>query len=128
MASRMPGAEKVYSAAEEWVNQALRSNDSLFTPGKPIWTHEFLTELRTKFLDHPDESKDPLYAKVRRQLAGSEPEIFQLMAEAFYFVTLIVWKGQFKAATKLSRIKGLLQEETGIPLSLTEGLYPGLVA
>ena len=34
------GVEKVYAAAEAWVSRALRSDDSLFTPGKPIWTRE----------------------------------------------------------------------------------------
>ena len=103
MPSRIGGAENTYAAAKEWVNRALRYQDSLFTPGKAIWTTELLSELRTLFLDNPDDTKDPFYTKVRRQLAGSEPEIFQLMAEAFYFMSLIVWRGQFKAATKLGQ-------------------------
>ena len=113
MPSRRADAEYTYAAAEEWVNRALRSQDSLFTPGKAIWTAELLSELRARFLDHPDDTKDPFYTKVRRQLAGSEPEVFQLMAEAFYFVSLIVWHGQFRAATKLDRIKGFTARRRG---------------
>ena len=126
MPSRRADAEYTYAAAEEWVNRALRSQDSLFTPGKAIWTAELLSELRARFLDHPDDTKDPFYTKVRRQLAGSEPEVFQLMAEAFYFVSLIVWHGQFRAATKLDRIKGLLLEDVEIPSHLVKGLDPGM--
>ena len=126
MPSRRADAEYTYAAAKEWVNRALRYQDSLFTPGKAIWTTELLSELRTRFLDHPDDTKDPFYTKVRRQLAGSEPEVFQLMAEAFYFVSLIVWRGQFKAATKLARIKGLLLEDLEIPSHLVKGLTPGM--
>ena len=72
MPSRRADAEYTYVAAKEWVNRALRYHDSLFTPGKAIWTTELLSELRTRFLDHPDDTKDPFYTKVRRQLAGSE--------------------------------------------------------
>ena len=32
------GEENVYAAAEEWVDRALRADDSLFTPGRPILT------------------------------------------------------------------------------------------
>ena len=74
MPSRRADAEYTNAAATEWVNRALRYQDSLFTPGKAIWTAELLSELRTRFLDHPDDTKDPFYTKVRRQLAGSEPE------------------------------------------------------
>ena len=126
MPSRIGDRENTYAAAKEWVNRALRNQDSLFTPGKAIWTTELLSELRTRFLDNPDDTKDPFYTKVRRQLAGSEPEIFQLMAEAFYFMSLIVWRGQFKAATKLDRIKGLLLEDVEIPSHLVKGLAPGM--
>ena len=126
MPSRLAGAEYTYTAAEEWVNRALRSRDSLFTPGKDLWTSELLSELRLRFLDRPDDTKDPFYTKVRRQLAGSEPEVFQLMAETFYFVSLIVWRGQFKAATKLARVKGLLLEDVEIPSHLVKGLDPGM--
>ena len=126
MPSRRADAEFTYAAATEWVNRALRYHDSLFTPGKAIWTAELLSELRARFLDHPDDTKDPFYTKVRRQLTGSEPEVFQLMAEAFYFVSLIVWHGQFKAATKLARVKGLLLEDVEIPDHLVKGLDPGM--
>ena len=47
------GAEKVYAAAEAWVDRALRRDDSLFTPVKAIWTRELLGELRERFLDGP---------------------------------------------------------------------------
>jgi len=56
MSSRRTGnrEEKVYAAAEAWVERALRANDSLFTPGTAIWTSEWVRELRERFLDRPD--------------------------------------------------------------------------
>lgn len=44
----------VYKAAELWVERALKSDDSLFTPGVPIWSSEWLGELRERFLNQPD--------------------------------------------------------------------------
>ena len=43
------GAEKVYEAAELWVDRALRADDSLFTPGEEIWSSRWLRELRERF-------------------------------------------------------------------------------
>ena len=36
MPTRVDGAEMVYAAADTWVERALRTDDSLFTPGTPI--------------------------------------------------------------------------------------------
>ena len=50
MGSRLTasGTERVYEAARLWVDRALRSDDSLFTPGKPIWSRQWLGELRRR--------------------------------------------------------------------------------
>ena len=38
MSSRRGYAAKVYEAADLWIERALKSDDSLFTPGTPIWS------------------------------------------------------------------------------------------
>ena len=65
------GVERVYEAAEAWVDRALRTDDSLFTPGKAIWSSRWLGELPERFLDQPDESKESLLVKLEHQLQGS---------------------------------------------------------
>ena len=85
------GAENVYAAAKKWVDCALRKDDSLFTPGKPIWTSEWLRELRERFLDRPDVGQGSFYDKLKQQLEDSPPEVYQLMAEVLYVHFLIVW-------------------------------------
>ena len=50
------GVEHVYEAAQAWVDCALRNDGSLFTPGKEIWSTQWLGELHERFLNHPDES------------------------------------------------------------------------
>ena len=48
------GVEHVYEAAQAWVDCALRNDGSLFTPGKEIWSTQWLGELHERFLNHPD--------------------------------------------------------------------------
>ena len=84
------GSDRVYRAAQAWVDAALRSDSSLFTPGEPIWSSRWLRELRERFLDQPDESKMKFLEKLRGQLDDGTPEVHQLMAEALYLHLLIV--------------------------------------
>lgn len=43
--------DTVCATAQKWVDSALRSDGSVFAPGKAIWTSETLQELRLHFLD-----------------------------------------------------------------------------
>ena len=117
------GADKVYDAAQAWVDSALRSDGSLFTPGKKIWTPEGLAKLRTQFLDRPDESRDSFYVKLERQLAGSPPEVYQLMAEVLFVHYLI--SGGTSGRTKreqINRVLGWSTEQVSIPQTLADSL------
>ena len=123
------GAEAVYEAAQRWVDCALRSDDSLFTPGTPIWTPEGLGELRTRFLNQPDKGEGSFYDKLSEQLADSPPEVYQLMGEVMYVHFLIVWHGAMKPATKAEQIAQVLQWSTApvtIPGELDAGLKSGI--
>ena len=125
------GAERVYAAAELWVERALRRDDSLFTPGKAIWTRELLGEscCGIRFLDNPDEGSDSFEMKLERQLADSPKEVYQLMGEVLYVHFLIVWT---KTITNERRvIENVLEwspEPVDIPLDLVYSLTPGIAA
>ena len=71
------GAERIYKAASLWVDRALRADDSLFTPGKPIWSSQWLGEVHERFLNNQDNSGADSTEKFQRQLAGSPPEVYQ---------------------------------------------------
>ena len=125
------GVENVYAAAATWVERALKADDSLFTPGEPIWSSRWLGELRKRFLDNPDEGKRSFYEKLQEQLLGSPPEVFQLMAEVLYAQFLIVWKGGMGGGTKKNQVEQVLgwgAPVSTIPegLGLVEGLTPGI--
>ena len=124
------GAEKVYEAASKWVKCALQADDSLFTPGQPIWSSRWLGELRQRFLNNPDEStaKASFLDKLRGQLEGSPPEVYQLMGEALYLHYLI--DGSTNGATKqdrINRVLGWSPAPVEIPSELIAGLRPGIL-
>ena len=127
MGTRIAGAETVYAAAEAWVERALRSDDSLFTPGRRIWTSSWLGELRQRFLDSPDESQGTFFDRLKRQLEGSPPEAYQLMAEVLYVHFLIIrTTDSSEERERLERILGWSQERVALAPELVAGLAPGL--
>ena len=131
MSSRktMDGVENVYAAAQKWVDCALKADDSLFTPGNPIWTRELLGELRECYLDKPDTSSRNFYVKLEDQLAGRSPEVYQLMGEVLYVHYLIIWREGMRSDTKENHSKQLFEwsgQQVKIPDDLVAGLTPGI--
>ena len=128
MGSRITGAERVYDAATKWVQRALRSDDSLFAPGKPIWSRQWLVELRQKSLDNSDDSPGDFDEMLRNRLEGSSPEVYQLFGEALSFHYLI--RRTKKDTSKRERINRVLEwspSPVQIPLELDNCLAPGLL-
>ena len=122
------GVERVYEAAEKWVERALRTDDSLFTPGKAIWSSRWLGELHERFINHPDKSSDSFLKKLSGQLANSPPEVYQLMGEVLYFHFLIV--STSTSRTEQRRIDTVLRwspSPVAIPRELVACLTPGIV-
>ena len=129
MSGRITGADKVYEAAELWVERALKSDDSLFTPGKAIWSNDNLSELHERFLDNPDAPGNGFMGKLVRQLEGGPPEVYQLIAEALYVYYLIVF--DTKRETKeynINRVLGWSNQDVAIPENLIAGLIPGIAS
>ena len=121
------GADRVYQAAQAWVDAALRSDSSLFTPGEPIWSIRWLRELRERFLDQPDVSDRKFLEKLQDQLSDSPPEVHQLMAEALYFHRLIVSTkdGRYKRSA-IETVLGWSSSPVAIPDELVAALTPGI--
>lgn len=120
----------VYRAAERWVDVALRDNNSLFTPDKPIWSAETLNDFYGRFVANPeDDSADSFGVKLGRQLDGAPPETSQLAAEALYVHFLIA--SSIRGETKRKQITDVL-DRTGlniqIPSDLNETLDLGIVS
>ena len=132
MSAKRPSCEAVYDAADLWIDCALRSDDSLFTPGTPIWSEKWLGEARTRFLDKPGAWKGAgFFAKLERVLAGSPPKVYQLMGEALYVSYLILHKTKIKQPKKIERVNQILgwsKDPISLPDNLHDGLESGIMA
>ena len=129
MGTRMVGGgtEKVYAAAAKWVERALRADDSLFTPGKAIWSRRWLGELHQRCLNHPDESSGNFLEKLQEELEGSPPEVYQLMGEALYCHFLIAsTKSSANEQQLIDTVLGWSPAPVEIPQELVGGLTPGI--
>ena len=124
-----PKADKVYEATRKWVDSALRTDGSLFTPGEPIWSSLWLRELHERFLDNPDESQDAFIDKLKRQLANSPPEVYQLMGEVLYVRFLIVYaaNGGDRQKKEIDTVLGWAPSPVGIPQDLVDSLDYGII-
>ena len=121
------GAERVYQSAQVWVDAALRSDSSLFTPGETIWSSRWLGELRERFLDQPDLSNGSFLEKLQGQLAGATPEVHQLMAEALYFHLLIgSTKDSRNKRRNIQTVLGWSPSPSDMTPELIAGLTPGI--
>jgi 5-methylcytosine-specific restriction protein B len=114
-----------YDAADRFVDSALRADDSLFTPGVPIWTLDNLQSLHDQFINQPDTSDDTFINKFKRQLEHATPEVFQLAAEAIFVHTLIADKSSLTAASKRRLITTVLNWSPS-PVTLPQDLEAAL--
>ena len=115
------GVEKVYEAAQRWVDCALRADDSLFTPGEAIWSSRGLGELDRLSV----QGGSAFFQRLESMLANSPPEIHQLMGEVFYVNLLI----PSEPANKQEQVERVLAGAPGveIPPELAAGLEGGLI-
>ena len=112
------GVESAYTAAQAWVDLGLRKDDSLFTPGKPIWTRELLGNLHRRFLDRPDEGSGSFLDKLEVQLSGSPAEVHQLMGEVLYVHYLLLDPNE----QAVRRVLRSSSPPVDIPPELVDGL------
>ena len=110
MSARHTGefAEQTYQAAVRFKANALLTDDSIWTPGKPIWTPNLLGELQTQVFDRPDDvpGGGDFWDFLRDRMVGSSAEAYQLMGEALYVRFLILDLGW---TAKMRRITGWRQ-------------------
>lgn len=123
------GAGSMYVAAEAWVESCLRADDSLFTPRTAIWTPHWLSELRQVFLDNAGDIEGDFYTRLRAQLAGSPPEVYQLMGEVLFVHFLILNRDAMTPATKAEKIN-LIMGSSANPITMPDNgdLFNALAA
>jgi 5-methylcytosine-specific restriction enzyme B len=123
-----PDNDVTYEAARRIVENGLRRDDSLFTPGRSIWSLQNLVELQARFVDRPDTSNDSFENKLRRQLAGAPPEAVELAAELL-FVHLLI-SIQLRGDTKreqIAEVPSWADTNATIPADLSAALDHGFI-
>ena len=127
MSARRLDGGAVYEAADLWIASALKSDDSLFTPGKPIWSERGLGEARDLFLDRPHVWKGAGFFEHRLPavLTGCPPEFHQLMGEALYVAYLIIYKDAVGQAKKIERVNQVLKRSCK-PVEFPDDLHAGV--
>ena len=111
--------EEVYAVADRFVEETLKRDGSLFTPGTTIWSAENIEDLYERFVGNPDESSDRFEDKFRRQLEGAPRETRQLAAELLYVNLVFPSKLNIGGDRKRHIIQGVLD---GTSISMPEDL------
>jgi 5-methylcytosine-specific restriction protein B len=124
-----PGATgPTYAAARLFVSSALRTNGSLFTPGRPIWSVSIVDDLYERFVAQPDTSSDSFEVKFRRQLTSAPDETIQLAGELLFVHFLIASNIGGEAKRRLiNEVLSWSSSKVDIPADLDSALEHGLV-
>ncbi len=119
--------DELYRIAGLFVDRALRGDDSLFTPGVPVWSLETLKDLHTRFVGRPDTSDDSFVNKLHRQLADAPPRTLQLMGEVIYIHLLVPIGIQGDTKRRLiNTVLGWSPEPAAVPAGLSLALDRGI--
>jgi len=119
--------DAVYAAAERFVDECLRSDGSLFTPGHPIWTSEPIEDFYTRFFVNEDTGSGSFMDKLEQQLTGAPDATIQLAAEALYFNYLCEDDtGAAHKASVVGRVLGWMTEPAAVPEELAAAYSSGL--
>ncbi len=107
---------------------ALEKDDSLFTPGVPIWSKDPAQDLHERFVKHPDESSDRFEVKLQRQLAGAPAKTCQLMGELLYIHFLVAENVHLKRKSQLiETVLSWSPKQIKVPEDLFKALAQGLL-
>lgn len=124
------GAELAYAAVDQFVERGLRTEDSLFTPGSPVWTADNIGELHRRLVQNPDPGDDSFENKLRRQLEGALNRTYQFTGELTYVYFLIASSDSVGGDTKRGVISRILEwgdVSVELPTDLDEALDHGFV-
>lgn len=118
-----------YDAAAQFVDECLRGDGSLFTPGRHVWAVGPVSELYRRFVENPDESKDADFVqKLRGQLEGASREVVQLAAEMLYILLLPQDTDGKTKSKNVAAILSVSPEPIALPDDLSDALGHGIAS
>lgn len=120
--------DAVYASAERFVDECLRADGSLFTPGRPVWAAGPIEDFYTRFVVNEDTGSGNFMEKLEPQLSGAPDETVQLAAEAFFFNYLCEDDtGASHKSSIVNRVLGWMGDPATVPEELAAA-YPGGLA
>lgn len=118
-----------YVGAERFVEECLRREGSLFTPGHAIWSERWISELYERFVGSPDESKGVDFTtKLLGQLSGAPADVFQLAAEMYYVLLAPQYTDGAGKRAAVEAVLNASPEPVAIPADLLLGLEVGIAS
>jgi len=121
------GEDQVYAAARLVLERGFVQDDSVFTPGRAVWTRENALDLAYR-LEHPPAGPGSFLDKLRVELADASPEVVQLAAEVLYLHLLPVLG--MNGSTKRLALRKVFDESAGtlkLPADLDGALDNGVI-
>ncbi len=119
----------LYEAGQRFVDAALQHEDSLFTPGQPVWSLTAIQDFYDRFVQQPDLSNDTFEVKLHRQLEGAAPETIQLTAELFYVHLLMPTNIGAETKRRLTnRVLSWMDRPVSIPPDLDKAFNMGIAS
>jgi DNA polymerase III delta prime subunit len=117
------GAEAIRRAGKLFVERGLRNLDSVFSPGRKVWSRTVVKALTDRFLSQPDVEGDSFGDKLDRQLDGASDDEKLLMAEVMAWQVLpLQTPGEQKKRERINRILGLMDHPVVIPVDVESAL------
>lgn len=117
-----------YAVAEQFVDHALRQDDSIFTPGRSIWSLANFEELERLYVKAPDPGTGTFEEKLHIQIGGGSADAIQLMAEILfaYYLPLHGNVGGDAKRRRLGHVLGWASSSVALPDDLAQVLDKGI--
>lgn len=103
------GDQSVRDAAALFVDAGLKRGDSVFAPGRAVWTPANVDALVTLFVQQPHVAGGSFLEKLSQQLQDAPDDTKLLMAELVTWQLLPIWIGTIGEKKKRARIEAVLR-------------------
>ena len=119
-----PEYAAVYSLADRWREQSLRSGASLIDPEVIVWAPPITAELELRIVLTPDASQDTFANKLVGQLDGASQEVHFLLADLLVVHLLATQNIGLEKKLALVNAVGEIAPE---PFEVPESMHPALL-
>lgn len=119
-------APRIEAVGRRLIDCGLGKDDSLLTPGQPVWSIDNLEQLKREYVDKPDMGPGDFFDKLKHQLAETSPAATQLFAEVLILNVLPILN--MGGLLKVKQIKNVLDMSSlpvAIPAHVEEALLGG---